>query len=97
METARRDSGRLMQPFRIHMINSEFQSCDDSEHDSLEAALKAGIAAAAKVATEAIAAGHQNSAVEIRIEQNGEVVERRVLTFSVSDLMVGSTDDRSPR
>jgi hypothetical protein len=71
------------------MINSDFESRDDIDYSSLEAAFKAGIAAASRVATEAISEGHESSSVEIRIEQDGEVVGRRVLTFSVSDLMIG--------
>jgi len=78
-----------MPQFRVHMINSDFESCEESEYPSLEAAFKAGIAAASRVATEAIAEGHDSSSVEIRVEQGDDIVGRRVLTFSVSDLLTG--------
>lgn len=82
--------------FRIHMINSHFESCETGEYTSLEAAFKAGISGASRVATEAIAEGHDNSAVEIRIEQDDHIVARRILTFSVSDLLAGKDPPEVP-
>ena len=78
-----------MPQYRVHMINSDFDSCEEGEYPSVEAAFKAGIAAASRVATEAIAAGHESSSVEIRIEQADHIVGRRILTFSVSELLTG--------
>ena len=78
-----------MPRYRVHMINSDFESSENGDYPSLEAAFKAGIAAASRVATEAIAAGHDNSSVEIRVEQADHIVGRRILTFSVSELLTG--------
>ena len=78
-----------MPQYRVHMINSDFDSCEEGEYSSVEAAFKAGIAAASRVATEAIAAGLESSSVEIRIEQADHIVGRRILTFSVSELLTG--------
>ena len=78
-----------MPHFRIHMINSNFESCEEGEYPSLGGAIQAGIAAATKVASEAIEEGEHNSSIEIRVEEGDAVAARRVLTFSVSDLLVG--------
>lgn len=76
-----------MPRFRIHMINSEFQSFEDGEYESVEAALNANVSAAAAVATEAVIGGEANTAIEIHVELNGKVVGRRVLSMSVSNLI----------
>lgn len=75
--------------YRVHMINSEFESSDEGEYTSVNAAMAAGIGAAVKVASEAIARGELTSAVEIRVEQGDEIAQRRVLSFSVSELAIG--------
>lgn len=76
-----------MSLFRIHMINSEFESREDSEFPSLEAAVRAAIVSATRVASEAIAEGSETSAVEIRIEKDEHVVAHHVVNLSVSQML----------
>ena len=76
-----------MPRYRIHMINSEFESFDDCDYESVDAALGAQIRAAAAVAAEAVIKGEANAAIEIQVEEGGRVVGRRVLSISVADLM----------
>ena len=78
-----------MPRFRIRMTNSEFESVDETDFPSLEAARRGAVATASKVAAEAIAAGAPNSAVEIQIDQDGRMVARNVVTLSVADLTGG--------
>jgi len=78
-----------MPQYRVHMINSEFESSDEGEYPSPEAAMAAGIGAAVKVAGEAIGRGELTSAVEIRVEQGDGIIQRRILAFSVSELAGG--------
>jgi hypothetical protein len=68
------------------MINSDFKSCDDSEFASLDAARRASIATAAKVASESVAAGEMSAAVEVQIFESGQMVVRQVVTLSVAEL-----------
>ena len=78
-----------MPHYRIHMINSDFQSFEDDDYPSLERALRAGVLAAASVASEKVAAGDSNSAIEIRIEEGDRIIARRIVAFSISDLAIG--------
>ena len=78
-----------MPRYRVHLINSEFESCDEGEYPSADAAMAAGIGAAVEVAGEAIGRGELTSAVEIRVEQGDGTIQRRVLAFSVSHLAIG--------
>ena len=73
--------------FRVHMINSEFESREESEYASLEAATSAAIRAATRVLSEAVADGADSSAVELRIEEGDRVVGHHVVSLSVSRLL----------
>ena len=75
-----------MQRYRVHMINSEFSSAEDGNYASVEAALQSGLRAAVGVVCDQVARGDTNSAIEIRVEEKDQVVARRVIAFSVSDL-----------
>jgi hypothetical protein len=79
--------GRIMPRYRIHMINSEFESCEEGEYSSIEAAKQSAIASGVRVATEAVARGEATAAVEIRIEEDGEIVLHHVVNLSVSKLL----------
>jgi len=72
--------------FGIRLINSEFESSDDSDYPSLEEAAKAAIMGATKVVSESITAGGQNAAVEVQIHSGDMMVARKVVTLSVADL-----------
>jgi len=78
-----------MPHYRIHMINSDFQSFEETDYPSVERALRAGVLAAANVASEKVAAGEANSAIEIRVEEGDKILARRIITFSISDLAIG--------
>ena len=75
--------------FFIHARNSEFNSRDDgAEYDHPEVALSAGIQIAVTLASEEIAGGKHNTAVEIVIERHdGIQVLRSVVTITVSPLV----------
>jgi hypothetical protein len=75
-----------MPRFRVHMINSDFSSSEEGDYASVEAAVEAGVRGAAEVASDQIAKGTPAAAIEIRVEQGDEVLARRVIAFSVSDL-----------
>lgn len=78
----------LMARFKIHMINSEFESCEDGEYISAAAAMRAGVNSATRVASEAVAAGAETAAVEIRIEdEHGGAVAGKVVTLTVSEFL----------
>jgi hypothetical protein len=78
-----------MPKYRIRMINSEFESIDDADYPSLQAARMAAIVTATTVATESIAAGAPTAAVELQIHVENELVMREVVTISVADLSGG--------
>lgn len=73
--------------FRIHMINSNFESSEESEYASLDAAKKSATGSAIKVAAENLAEGEETSAVHLRIEENDRTVAHYVVNLSVSPLL----------
>jgi hypothetical protein len=78
-----------MPRYRIQMINSQFESADEVDYPSLEAARKAAIATATTIAGESIAEGEPASAVEIQIFDDGRLASRQVVTLSVAEFTVG--------
>lgn len=78
-----------MPHYRIHMINSEFQSFEEGDYPSVDLALRAGVLAAVRVASEEVAAGEVNSAIEIRVEEGDRILARRIISFIISDLAIG--------
>ena len=78
-----------MPRYRIHMINSEFQSSQEDDFPSVEHALRTGVLAAANIASEQVAMGEANAAIEIRVEKDDQVLAPRIVTFSISDLAIG--------
>jgi hypothetical protein len=78
-----------MARYRIRTINSEFESADEGEFDSLEAAKKSAIITASEIVGEAIAEGHPTSAVELQIFEGDQLVARQVVALSVTDLTTG--------
>jgi hypothetical protein len=75
-----------MPRFRIEMINAEFQSREEGEYPSLEAATKAAVTSATRVASDSIINGEDTAAVEVRVVEGGKVVAHRVVNLSVSQL-----------
>ncbi|WP_237482858.1 DUF6894 family protein [Lichenibacterium dinghuense] len=76
--------------FSIQLRNSEFYARDDeAEHDSAEAALAAGVYSAMRMATDEIARGCRNAAIEVIVEQDdGAPLLNSVVAISVSPLIV---------
>ena len=74
--------------YHIRLINSEFVSSADADHESIDEALRGGIDSAIDVARDALTKGEASVAVEIRLEEQGIVVARRVLALGVSELAV---------
>lgn len=75
--------------YRIRMINSHFESADEVDFSSLEAARKSGVAAATTIVSESIAEGVQTSAVEVQIFDGDALVSRQVVTLSVAEFTTG--------
>jgi hypothetical protein len=80
-----------MPRYRIRMINSEFESLEEGDYPSLEAARRMAIATAARVACESIAAGETAASVEIEIHDGDAFAARNVVTLSVADLSGAAT------
>ena len=78
-----------MPRYRIHMINSEFESDDEADYASLEAARRSAITAATRVAAESIADGEDSASVEVQIHDGSTLIVRNVVNLSVSDLSGG--------
>ena len=80
----------LMPLFSIRLRNSEYYSHDDNaEYDNAEAALASGVHSAMRMATDEIASGHRNAAIEIIIKgDDGMHLMNFVVAISVSPLMI---------
>lgn len=78
-----------MPRYRIHMINSEFQSVEEAEYPSLDEARRSAIATAVRVAAEATLDGERNVAVEVQIHEADVLMARNVVMVGVSDLSGG--------
>lgn len=76
-----------MPGFRIHMINSDFESSAESTYPSLDAAKKSATGSAIKVAAENVVGGEETSAVHVRIEEGDRTVAHYVVNLSVSPLL----------
>ena len=68
------------------MINAEFESCDESEFPSLEAASRNAINSGARVVADAIAGGDNVAAVELQLHEAEQLVAHHVVSLSVADL-----------
>lgn len=79
----------VMPLYRIRMINSHFESADEVDFSSLEAARKSGVLAATSIVSESIAEGDQTSAVEVQIFDGDALVSRQVVTLSVAEFTTG--------
>lgn len=75
--------------YRIHLVNSEFESIEECDHPSLEHARTCAIGAATAIVAESIAHGELTTAVELQIHCDESMVARHVVTLSVAHLMIG--------
>jgi len=78
-----------MSRYRIRLINSEFDSADDADFPSLDAARKSAVHTATRVLVDAVAEGEATSAVEVQICEQERMLSRQVVTISVVDLTAG--------
>jgi hypothetical protein len=75
--------------FYIHATNSSFRSLGPpKEHESANAALRAGIRAGIEIAADEVRSGSPNAMVEVCIaDVNNDVVLRSAVSVSVSPLL----------
>ena len=69
------------------MINSEFESADESDFPTLEAASRNAINAGARVVADAIVGGLEVAAVELQIHDGDRLVAHHVVSLSVAHLL----------
>ena len=79
-----------MPNLHIRTINRELDARDEgSDYPDVEAARLAGVRSAGSIVLDNLCNGGRNDAVEVRIEQSdGAVVERFVISSSVSELRI---------
>jgi len=75
--------------YRIHLINSDFESVEEFDYPSLEDARKGAIIAATAIVSESAAQGEPTTAVELQLYCDGARVARHVVTLSVAQLIIG--------
>jgi len=75
-----------MPKYQIRLIDSEFDSTEESDYHSIVAASKEGIRTAARVAADRLEDGMTSEAIEIRISEGDRIVARHVVSLSVSNL-----------
>ena len=78
-----------MPRYRIRLNNSHFESAEEVEFSSLDAARKSGVATATDIVSESVAHGNSTSAVEVQIFADEELVSRQVITLSVAEFTTG--------
>lgn len=78
-----------MPSYRIRLINSEFESADEADYPSLEAARRSAIVGATQIVSDSVASGEASVAVEIQIYADDELVARTVVSLNVADLIDG--------
>jgi hypothetical protein len=78
-----------MPRYRIRMINSEFESFDEADYPSLDAARQMAISTATRIAAESLLDGVTTTAIEVEIHEQLAMVARHVVTLSVADLSGG--------
>ena len=75
-----------MPAYHLRLVNADFESSADEPFDSVETATRAGLEGATSIARESLLGGECSTAVEVRVEEDGRVVARQVVTLSVSEL-----------
>jgi hypothetical protein len=78
-----------MPRYRIRMINSEFESFEEADYPSLDAARQMAISTATRIAAESLLDGVTTTAIEVEIHEQLAMVARHVVTLSVADLSGG--------
>ena len=78
-----------MPRYRIHMINSDFESDGEADYPSLDATRKSAIKTATGIAAESVLDGVSSVAVELQIYDGDSILVRNVVSLAVSDLSGG--------
>lgn len=73
--------------FQLHVVNSEFSCSEDIEAADLEAARQQGLRAALGIGVDEVVQGSPFFAAEIRLESDGEMKQRFLVSIGHSLLM----------
>lgn len=69
------------------MVNAEFESSDEGDYASIDAAAKAATSAATSLVSESIAEGKSTAAIEFRIFEVERLALHRVVSLSVAEML----------
>ena len=72
--------------YKITVNNRTFTACDDHDMPSIEAAGRQGIRAALAIGAEEVGEGEAYFGAEIRVEEEGKIVGRYVVSVGASPL-----------
>ena len=75
-----------MRNYRIIVVNHNFSACNDHEMPTLDAAEKQGLKSALAIGADEVANGTPFFGAEVRIEDDGNLVRRFVVSVGASPL-----------
>jgi hypothetical protein len=75
-----------MPNFQIHIVNSDYECCNEANVSNLGAARRQALRAALQIGTEEVCQGSPFFGAEIRVELDGELRERFVVSIGQSSL-----------
>jgi hypothetical protein len=82
--------------FKLRVINSQFNSCEDVEAADAGGARKQALKAALAIGADEVCKGSAFFAAEVRIESGGEIRERMVIAIGSSRLRTHASDEQEP-
>lgn len=81
--SVRARTGLNVPNFQTRILNSEFVSQDNGrDYASRESAIEQSIESALQIAHDIVRKGASSTAVEARLEQDGNIISRHVVTLS---------------
>ena len=75
-----------MPVFRVHITNNDYDNGTDIERDTREEVRNEAILSALQIGADEVTAGTPFFGAEVRIESEGEIIERMVVAVGVSPL-----------
>lgn len=81
----------VVQSFNIHIVNSDFSVSDEIHAPSFEAARHQAILSALQIGTDELCRGISFFGAEVRVEEDGELRERFVVSMGQSPLNSGKS------
>lgn len=75
-----------MPKFHIHVVNSDFEACNEVDADGVDEARSQALRAALQIGTEDVCKGVHFFGAEVRIEVDGETRERFLVSMGQSPL-----------